>query len=236
METTEKNKKAKTSEIAEIVDKQRNVTIITNVLWLVAVIAIVILFVRERKLTKEMPVYVISDNGRFIAKPTSGDQIYEFDVRNDVKVFISNFYEYDKNDFNDKVEFALNMVDNASGKEIYASVKKAKIYDALRDRNARTKVEYDSIKVDMNRRPIHVKAFFKQNIYVSDIKMTNPVAADFDIIPFNRSEKNPFGLIISNFTYIPYTPVMNNIADPNYTSQQDAQNQINQAKQGNESK
>ena len=63
--------------------------------------------------------------------------------------------------------------------------------------------------------------------------MVNPVAAEFDIVPFSRSEKNPFGLLITNFTYVPYNVVMNTVKDPNFTSKQEAQQQIEALQQQN---
>ncbi len=223
--------KLKSSEFSQITEKLRKIIVFTNLFWLLAFGFIAFLFWRERVESKKIPVYVISDNGRFLARQAPEDVTYDFDLRNDVKVFIANFYEYDKNDFTDRIETALNLVDNVSGKSIYASIKSAKIYDALRDKNARTKVEFDSIKTDLSKRPVHVRAYFKQHIFVSDLKMSNPVAAEFDIVPFSRSEKNPFGLLITNFSYIPYNVVMNTVKDPNFISKQDAQQQIEALKQ-----
>lgn len=152
--------------------------------------------------------YIITDTGRFIVKQSQKDKLYKHDIKNQVKLFTKSFFEYDKYSFSENIESALGLVDESTGKMIYKTLKDAGIYEVLKEKKVRTKVKIDTLIVDMSKKPISCKVLFRQYIYIGDVLQENPVGAIFDIVPYTKSEGNPFGQLIINFKYVNYQPLV----------------------------
>lgn len=170
---------------------------------IVCLCGIIVYLINEKN---KQSVYVIADNGRFTAKPTSDNKLFQHDIKNHTKLFVKSFFEYDKYTFTQNIESALGLVDESTGKMIYKSLKDAGIYETLKEKKVRTAVRIDTLLVDMSQKPVKVKVLFRQYVYINDVVQENPVGALFDLVPFSRSEGNPFGQLIVNFKYINYTP------------------------------
>ena len=70
--------------------------------------------------------------------------------------------------------------------------------------NAHTNVTVDSILVKMDVRPYKVKIFLRQTIYWAGYSKSVPYGAIMEVVEDNRSEKNPFGMLITNLNFIEY--------------------------------
>jgi hypothetical protein len=73
-----------------------------------------------------------------------------------------------------------------------------------------TSLEIDSVVIDMSTRPISGKAFARQTIFLGEDSKTYPIGAKFELIETYRSDKNPYGLLIQKFDFIPYRPLQEN--------------------------
>jgi len=184
------------------------VTICTSTILL---IGLGYLYLTETK-KHEDKIYVIADNGRFMANQTTSDILYDFDMKNHLKVFCQNMFAYDQYNYNTNIETGLNLIDVIGGKRIYNDIKTSGVYENLKKYNARTKINIDSIKIDMTARPVGAIVYLTQTVIYSDQSAKLPIAAKMSLVSANRSEKNPFGMLITNFDYIPYSIGVNDIS------------------------
>lgn len=206
METTEFSKTIKGYKTILI-------TVIVSFTLLTAVIGV--LYFKERA-NHDAKIYVIADNGRFLATQTNADIIYDFDIKNHVKLFCQNMFAYDQYNYTDNLETGLNLIDDIGGKRIYNDLKNSGVYENLKKYNARTKVKIDSIIIDTKIRPITGVLYCTQSVLYSDQDAKLPIAAKFNLISTTRSEQNPFGMMITNFDYVKYDIGVNKVV-PNQT-------------------
>lgn len=178
---------------------------LTYLLLLVIILmsGLVVYFIKE---SNKKSVYIISDSGRFVAKQSPEDKLYKHDIKNQVQLFTKSFFEYDKYSFSENIESALGLVDESTGKMIYKTLKEAGIYEILKEKKVRTKVKIDTLLVDMSKKPVKCKILFRQYIYIGETVQENPVGAIFEVVPYSKSEGNPFGQLIINYKYINYQP------------------------------
>ncbi len=154
--------------------------------------------------TSEQKIYVISDSGRFQATLTEDAVVYDFDLKNHVKLYINNMFSYDQYNYDNHIDLALGLIDDYYGKFVYNNLKNNDVFENMKKYNMLFKVTIDSVKIDMNKRPYECLAYFKSKMYYSDQMKSNPVAFHCKLNQVVRSENNPFGFVITNFTYIDY--------------------------------
>ena len=198
------------TEFAKTINGYRNVLVMTIGAFTVLLIGVGYLYLAERK-KHDDKIYVISDNGRFLANQTSNEILYDFDMKNHLKVFCQNMFAYDQYNYSTNIETGLNLIDVLGGKRIYNDIKTSGVYDNLKKYNARTKINIDSITLDMKARPMGAIVYLTQTVIYSDQSAKLPIAAKMNLVSANRSEKNPFGMLITNFDYIPYSIGINNV-------------------------
>lgn len=208
------------TEFAKTINGYRKVLIVLIVCFSFLLLAVGYLFIVEKK-NHENKIYVISDTGRFIARQTDNETMYDFDIKNHLKVFSTNMFAYDQYNYKSNIEVALNLVDVSGGKRIYNDVKTSGIYENLKKYNARTIIKIDSIYLDMKVRPIKADLFITQTVLYADQKAELAIGAKMDLVSANRSEENPFGILITNFDYIPYNKeVINTVNAPSGIEQE----------------
>lgn len=200
------------TEFAKTINGYRNVLIVTICTSTILLIGLGYLYLTETK-KHEDKIYVIADNGRFMANQTTSDILYDFDMKNHLKVFCQNMFAYDQYNYNTNIETGLNLIDVLGGKRIYNDIKTSGVYENLKKYNARTKINIDSIKIDMTSRPVGAIVYLTQTVIYSDQSAKLPIAAKMSLVSANRSEKNPFGMLITNFDYIPYNIGVNDLSD-----------------------
>ena len=96
--------------------------------------------------------YVITDFGTFSAvKMVSPKSPVE--ARNHIKVFMKNMYAHEANNFKERVETALELIDKEDGLAIYNDFKEGQVYENYVRNNARTRIEVDSVLLNMDVEP-----------------------------------------------------------------------------------
>jgi hypothetical protein len=191
------------SDFSKTINGYKKVYVVTVISYTILLLLLGYLYITE-KLKHEEKIYVISDSGRFIAKQTASDFMYDFDMKNQVRLFCEKMFAYDTQTFNKNVEEALNLIDDYGGKRIYNDLSKSGVYETLKKYNARTTITIVSVILDINKRPVSGVFYCTQTVQFSDQSTKLPIAAKFNLVSATRSEKNPFGMMITNFDYIKY--------------------------------
>lgn len=192
-----------TREFENQLKSQRKTFYIVTVCLTVITLVTTGLFVYATK-SNEQKIYVISDSGRFQATKTEDAVVYDFDVKNHVRLFINNMFAYDQYNYDNHVDLALGLIDEYWGKFVFNNLRDNEVFESMKKYNMMFKVSIDSIKVDMTKRPFECLAYFKSKMYYSDQMKASGIAFHCKINEMVRSEKNPFGLLITNFTYVDY--------------------------------
>lgn len=192
-----------TKEFENQLKSQRKTLYIVTVSLSVITLALLVLYVLNIK-KSEQKIYVISDSGRFQAIKTEDAVVYDFDLKNHVKLFINNMYGYDQYNYDNHIDLALGLIDDYYGKFVYNNLKDNEVFENMKRYNMMFKVSIDSVKIDMKKRPYECIAYFKSKMYYSDQMKSNAVAFHCLLSEVQRSENNPFGFMMTNFSYIDY--------------------------------
>lgn len=203
-----------TTSFLKQIKYMKNITVAAIVVSALVSILFTFLYVGE-KTNKEESIYIVTDAGTFLVKRNEYNLRQKFEVENQVRDFVQLFFENDQYSFKSNVNNALNLIDEANGKYMYDTYRN--IYDLYVQSNAHSKVVIDSIKVNMNftkggenqnERKYQVKLYLQNTIYYSDESTIVPLAFVFQVSEHNRSEKNPFGLLITGIKGLQYNPII----------------------------
>ncbi|PYF68439.1 hypothetical protein [Pedobacter nutrimenti] len=159
-------------------------------------------------------VIVVTDFGSFSAKTKKDETIDQFEARNFVEVFMQNMFAHDGSSFKRNVEAALNMINKKDGMQIYSDFKTGQVLETYVKYDSRSRIEIDSIKLDMDVRPLSGKVYAKQFTVYAGKELMQPIAAKFSLDRIDRSPKKPYGLLINSFSFINYNPTQTEV-DPN---------------------
>lgn len=192
-----------TTDFLKAIRSMRIIVVVTIVAAFTTCLVFALLFFKTTK-DKGDNIYVSTQAGTFLAKRNEYGQRYDFEVNNHVRVFFQNLLEGDQFTFTKNVESALCLIDNVNGKKLYEQLQKGGFYDLYKKENAHTAIAVDSIKVKMSESPYKAKIWLKQSVYWAGYSKAVPYCAIMDIVEDNRSEKNPFGLMITNLAFVEY--------------------------------
>lgn len=151
-------------------------------------------------------VYVITDRGTFAAINADKRKTSIYEARNHVKTFMATMFAHDAATYSERVEAALNLIDERSGKKIFNDFEEGQVHENYVRYNSRTDIDIDSIKINMGAAPLAGKVYARQNVYFGDNKKALPIAASFTLEETYRNDHNPFGLVLKNFDFIAYYP------------------------------
>lgn len=171
---------------------------ISNIVWF-------IFFSHEvEKLNNK--IFVVSDNGTMtaVAKSEQTPSIYE--AKNHVKTFMQMMFAHDAETFKDRINIGLKLIERTDGLAIYEGFKRGQVLENYSKYNSRTLLEIDSIQVNVAIEPYNGVVYARQIALYQKEKSMKPIAARFELIRTYRSEDNPFGLLLKNFTFIGYNP------------------------------
>lgn len=157
---------------------------------------------QERNATAR--VYVVTDLGSFTALRKEDRQVSIFEARNQVKTFLHTMFAHNAANYKTKVDAALHLIDRAGGQRIVNDFNKGEVYQNYVRLGTQTTVQVDSVLINMETRPIAGKAFARQTIFLGEEKKAFPIGIRFEMIKTYRSDKNPYGLLIQHFDFIPY--------------------------------
>lgn len=197
-----------TVDYLKSIKSMRSIVIVTICGSMITCLIFAALFVNATNY-QEKNIYVATDAGTFLAKRNDYGLRYDYEIKNHVRLFFQDILEGDQNTYLKNVESGLHLIDNANGKKMYDLLQTGGFYELYKKENAHTKVIVDSIKIKMDKRPYSAKIWLKQTVYWAGYSKDIPYCAILDIVEDNRSEKNPFGLLITSFAFVEY-----NIASP----------------------
>lgn len=194
-----------TTDFVKVIRNMRMIVIVTIITAFIACTIFALLYVRVSSDNSEK-IYVVTDAGSFMAKRNEYGLRYDYEVKNHIRMFFQNLLEADQNTYTQNLEKALNLIDNVSGKRVYDQMQTSGFYDIYKKENAHTRVLVDDIQIKMDSRPIKAKILLRQQVYWAGYTKDVNYGAVLEIIEDNRSEKNPFGLLITSLDFINYNP------------------------------
>jgi len=154
-------------------------------------------------------VYVVSPSGS-IAALAAGDNTHTiYEARNLVSNFMKTMFGHDQYTYKRNLDAAIPWIDSRGGNRIYEGFRKGQVLENYVRYQARNEVEVDSVNIDMEHRPWSGTVYIKQRIFIGgEQQKPFPLAAKFNLIETNRSNANPYGMLITDFDYIPYNPAI----------------------------
>ena len=80
----------------------------------------------------------------------------------------------------------------------------------------------DSIKLDTSKLPVTGRLYMRQTGFLGDRQSkSQPLACSFELTNTYRSDRNPFGMMLTRFAYIPYNPATSRSEASRLQKQQD---------------
>lgn len=152
-------------------------------------------------------VYFAGPNGTFSALSAAPEAHTDFEMRNLVRQFMKTMFAHDQYTFKTNLDAALPLIDDMDGRRIYAGFKKGQVFENYVHYGARQVLDVDSIILQTKQRPFTATAYCRQHIFMGEQQSApTGLAAHFNLTEVSRSEKNPYGLQLTNFDYVPYAP------------------------------
>lgn len=157
---------------------------------------------------KGQQVYIASDNGSFAAVAATTAHT-PFEARNLVKAFMQTMFAHDQYSFRANLNAGLPLIEERGGRFLFESFERGQVLQNYVRYGARQTITVDSVKLNMQVRPITGQVYIKQIVFIGDQRsQSKPLAAKFALVDTDRSDRNPFGLLITDFDFIPYNPVV----------------------------
>lgn len=154
-------------------------------------------------------VYVVGSQGTQAAMAAAPEEHTDFERRNLVRSFAQYMFAHDQYTFKDNLNAALPLIDEMGGRRIYEGFKKGDVLGNYVKFGARTTITIDSIVIDSRTRPSSGRLYLRQIAFVGDRQSQSvPMGCSFRFAETHRSNKNPFGLLLSSFDYFLYNPAM----------------------------
>ena len=153
-------------------------------------------------------VYVVGQTGSVAALSAPTTETHTaYEARNLVRNFMLTMFGHDQYTYKTNLDAALPLIEGRGGRRIYDGFTRGQVLQNYERYAARNVVTVDSVSIDMNHRPWSGRVYIKQRIFIGgEQKEPLPLAAKFNLAETNRSDANPYGLLITNFDYIPYNP------------------------------
>ena len=153
-------------------------------------------------------VYVVGQTGSVAALSAPTTETHTaYEARNLVRNFMLTMYGHDQYTYKDNLDAALPLIEGRGGRRIYDGFTRGQVLQNYERYAARNVVTVDSVSIDLNHRPWSGRVYIKRRIFIGgEQKEPLPLAARFNLAETNRSDANPYGLLITNFDYIPYNP------------------------------
>lgn len=149
-------------------------------------------------------VYIVSPLQTYYANASFDHEVSLYEARNQVKTFCENLFSWDKDNFSNHMEMALNLIDHSDGLKLFNTFKGNEVYENLVSTSAKVSIRMDSIQINMNMIPI-TGVFYLTQIWQSVGGTQNQkIKAKFELISVTRTENNPYGLLIQKISFLDY--------------------------------
>ena len=149
--------------------------------------------------------YVITSWGTFPASYYDGRKVSQVEVQNHVETFVKNMFAHSAETYHEHINYALNLIDEESGKRIYHDFEEGKVHKNYIRYGSHTEVKLDSIVINMNALPMEGTFYALQEVHIGKDVRSLPIAASFQIVKDYRHKKNPYGLQLTDFDFIAYS-------------------------------
>lgn len=129
------------------------------------------------------------------------DTYREPEIVNHIKMFHDYFWEIDQFNYERRIDNALYLA-GESGRRLYQTLEASGHFANLRTENLIQKLEIDSIKVNDRATPYQGEFYGKLRILRTDQKLesVNTITANFVLYNVARTDRNPHGLLIENYS------------------------------------
>ncbi len=148
--------------------------------------------------------YVITSWGTFPASYYDGRKVSRIEVQNHIETFVKNMFAHSAETYYEHINFALNLIDEESGKRIYHDFEEGDVHKNYVRYGSHTEIKLDSVVIDMKQLPVTAKFYALQEVHIGENVRTLPIAASFQVLQDYRHDKNPYGLLLTNFDFIAY--------------------------------
>ncbi len=124
-----------------------------------------------------------------------------------VRTFCHKMYSHHEKNYTKQLNAALELIAAGPGQRIVLDFERAGLYPSYIELNGRTEFVEDTIRVD----PVSKKGVIYGRVVTTawvpdERKVESPLAAEFELSIWHRSDKNPHGLLINSWEKIPYNP------------------------------
>ena len=124
----------------------------------------------------------------------------ELEYRHHVTQFMKRVYEYDERTFETNLKAGLELVQGASGRELYEYQKKTEILRSLQQYDFHMTCQVDSIRLVMNQVPVVGEVYATQTKHQLAGQQARRIVATFNLRDLGRrTEKNLNGVLIENY-------------------------------------
>jgi hypothetical protein len=157
-------------------------------------------------------VYVVGQSGTSqMAMADSPENHTAYEMRNLVRNFAVNMYGHDQYTYKTNLNTALPLIDDLGGRRIYTDFKRQDVLGTYVKFGARTTVTVDSIILNTAELPVRGKLYMRQTGFLGDRQSkSQPMGCSFELTNTYRSDKNPFGMMLTHFDYFPYNAGISN--------------------------
>lgn len=153
-------------------------------------------------------VYVRSGKSVFSANLEENEDTRNiYQARGLIEVFTELTFENNAENYRERLNEALGLISAKDGQAIIRGFNEEKVLENHVKYNSFSKLQIDSIVVNMAVVPYQCTVLMQQKISYDGKEVANPIGAKFELVPALYSDQNPFGMLINNFNYIIYQPL-----------------------------
>ena len=152
----------------------------------------------------QQQTYVITSWGTFPARYYDGRKVSRIEAQNCVEDFVKNMFAHSAETYHEHINYALNLIDEESGKRIYRDFEEGKVHKNYIRYGSHTEVQLDSVVINMDALPMEGTFYALQEVHIGKDVRSLPIAAHFQIVKGYRHEKHPYGLQLTDFDFNAY--------------------------------
>ncbi len=125
------------------------------------------------------------------------------EIKNHIKMFHSYFWDIDQFNYERRIDNALYLA-GESGRRLYQTLEASGHFANLRTENLIQKLEVDSIKINDKVTPYQGVFYGKLRVLRTDqrLESVNTIKANFLLYNVARTDRNPHGLLIENYSLV----------------------------------
>jgi hypothetical protein len=174
------------------------------ILGFVASTVIYLIYYQRLQAHYQQQTYVITSWGTFPASYYDGRKVSRVETQNHVETFVKHMFSHSAETYYEHINYALNLIDEASGKRIFHDFEEGEVQKNYVRYGSHTEIKLDSVVLDMNTLPIEGRFYALQEVHIGSQVRSLPIAAQFQVVQAYRHEKNPYGLLLTDFDFIAY--------------------------------